>query len=117
MLLGGLGMVAGGLSGGTLLAAAKRPSGRRLFAPDNLMAWCIVPFDAKKRGPEERAEMLKTLGLRRFAYDWRDEHLPTLDQPDRVAPQEHTVRGLSEEFRYRFPPHSLTILRLRSGGG
>jgi hypothetical protein len=25
-----------------------------LFARDNLVAWCIVPFDAKKRGPAER---------------------------------------------------------------
>lgn len=50
-----------------------------LFARDNLVAWCIVPFDAKKRGPEERAEMLKRLQLRRLAYDWRAEHVPTFD--------------------------------------
>ena len=29
-----------------------------LFDRDNLMAWCIVPFDGQKRGPEERAEMM-----------------------------------------------------------
>jgi len=80
MLVSGLGMLAGGLAGGTARAAPRRPSGRDLFAPDNLIAWCIVPFDAKKRGPEARAEMLQTLGIRRFAYDWRDEHLPTFDQ-------------------------------------
>jgi len=80
MLAGGLGLLAGGLSMGATEAAAKRPSGRGLFAPDNLMAWCIVPFDARKRGPEERAAMLKDLGFRHFAYDWRDEHLPTLDR-------------------------------------
>src|SRR5690348_4459387 len=51
----------------------------RLFARDNLVAWCIVPFDAKKRGPIERVEMLQKLGFRRYAYDWRDEHLPTFD--------------------------------------
>jgi len=28
------------------------------------MAWCIVPFDAKKRRPEERAAMLEKLGIR-----------------------------------------------------
>ena len=27
----------------------------QLFARTNLIAWCLVPFDAKKRGPEERA--------------------------------------------------------------
>ncbi len=43
------------------------------------MAWCIVPFDSKKRGPEERAAMLQRLGFKRFAYDWRAEHIPTFD--------------------------------------
>ncbi|MDG2213510.1 MAG: hypothetical protein P8M70_06760, partial [Verrucomicrobiota bacterium] len=41
------------------------------FAKDKLVAWCIVPFDAKKRGPAQRARMLKRLGLKRVAYDWR----------------------------------------------
>ena len=27
-----------------------------LFARENLVAWCIVPFDSAKRGPEERAK-------------------------------------------------------------
>ena len=31
-------------------------SAAELWARDNLVAWCIVPFDAKKRGPAERAE-------------------------------------------------------------
>jgi hypothetical protein len=51
-----------------------------LFALDNLVAWCIVPFDATGRGPQERAAMLKRLGLSRLAYDWRAEHIPTFDQ-------------------------------------
>src|SRR6516165_2599240 len=51
----------------------------RLFRRDNLVAWCIVPFDAKKRGPEERAAMLKRLGFQRFAYDWRGEHISSFD--------------------------------------
>ena len=50
-----------------------------LFARTNLVAWCIVPFDAKKRGPEERAAMLDELGIKRFAYDYRAEHIPTFD--------------------------------------
>jgi hypothetical protein len=54
-------------------AAASPPAG--LFARTNLVAWCIVPFDAKKRGPEARAAMLQQLDLTRFAYDWRAEHL------------------------------------------
>lgn len=51
-----------------------------IFSQENLAAWCIVPFDAKKRGPEERAEMLARLGFTKFAYDWRDEHIPTFDR-------------------------------------
>ena len=56
--------------------AVKRPA---LFARENLVAWCIVPFDAKGRGPAERAEMLKRLGLKALAYDWRAEHVPTFE--------------------------------------
>ncbi|MFM8986089.1 MAG: DUF6797 domain-containing protein, partial [Planctomycetia bacterium] len=48
-----------------------------LFRRDNLVAWCIVPFDAGKRGPEARAAMLEKLGFKHFAYDWRSEHVPT----------------------------------------
>ena len=44
------------------------------------MAWCIVPFDAKRRSPIERAKMLQRLGIRRVAYDWRAEHVPTFEE-------------------------------------
>jgi len=50
-----------------------------VFSRTNLVAWCIVPFDSQKRGPEARAEMLEQLGFTRLAYDWRAEHLPTFD--------------------------------------
>lgn len=50
-----------------------------VFRPENIDAWCIVPFDAKKRGPEARAQMLANLGIRRLAYDYRAEHVPTFD--------------------------------------
>ena len=52
---------------------------RRLFARDNLIAWCIVPFDSKKRSPADRAAMLEELGFKHFAYDWRAEHVSTFD--------------------------------------
>jgi putative heme-binding domain-containing protein len=51
----------------------------RLFARENLIAWCIVPFDSKARGPEERAAMLQKLGFKHFAYDWREKDIPTFD--------------------------------------
>lgn len=52
---------------------------KELFAKENLVAWCIVPFDAKSRGPEERAVMLSKLGVKRVAYDWRAKDIPTFD--------------------------------------
>ncbi len=60
--------------------ATLSPSSADPFSRDNLVAWCIVPFDAKDRSPEDRAAMLKRLGFKRFAYDWRDKHLPTFDR-------------------------------------
>lgn len=51
-----------------------------IFDPQNLAAWCIVPFDAKKRSPEERAAMVAKMGLRKVAYDWRQEHVPEFER-------------------------------------
>jgi sugar phosphate isomerase/epimerase len=49
-----------------------------LYAKDNLLAWCIVPFDSEKRSPEQRARMLNELGIPAMAWDWRMEHLPLM---------------------------------------
>ena len=64
------------LTFGWPLGAEEKPD---VFRAENLDAWCIVPFDAKKRGPDERAQMLKRLGISRLAYDYRAEHVPTFD--------------------------------------
>ena len=50
-----------------------------LFSQKNLLAWCIVPYDSKKRNSEERAVMLKELGFTSFAYDWREQDLPNME--------------------------------------
>lgn len=50
------------------------------LAREQLIAWCIVPFDAAKRNPRQRAEMLNQLGIKRLAYDWRDEHIASWDE-------------------------------------
>ena len=47
---------------------------------ENLVPWCIVPFDASKRSPEERTKMLVRLGLKRSAYDWRAQHVPEFEE-------------------------------------
>lgn len=82
------------IAGLTLVVASPRTAPAddctALFARENLVAWCIVPFDSQKRSPEERAEMLFRLGFRRFAYDWRAEHLPTFDR-EIAALEKHKI--------------------------
>ena len=74
-----------------VLASSIPVAARDIFARDNLIAWCIVPFDAARRGPEERAKMLADLGLHQLAYDWRDEHIPQWDE-EVAAMRRHNVR-------------------------
>lgn len=69
-----------------------------LFDRTNLVAWCIVPFDAAKRGPRERAAMLSKLEIPRLAYDYRAEH---------ISQFEDELRALKEKkielFAWWFP--------------
>jgi sugar phosphate isomerase/epimerase len=73
-----------------LLAAALAAPPADLFARENLVAWCVVPFDGQKRSPEQRAEMLARLGFKKYAYDWRAEHLPTFER-EVVALKKHNI--------------------------
>jgi sugar phosphate isomerase/epimerase len=68
-----------------------------LWSHENLFAWCVVPFDGKNRGPEERAQMLKRLGFMQFAYDWRYKDIPTFDA-EIDALQEHGIHLLAWWF-------------------
>lgn len=68
---------------GSLQAAFAEPGGGRgdhLYAKENLVAWCVVPFDSRKRTPAERTRMLQELGFRSLAWEWRQEHLTLLDE-------------------------------------
>lgn len=60
--------------------ADDKPATHDIFAKENLVAWCIVPFDAKQRTPAQRAEMLVRLGIGHVAYDWRAKHVPEFEQ-------------------------------------
>ncbi|SKC15733.1 sugar phosphate isomerase/epimerase family protein [Dyadobacter psychrophilus] len=60
--------------------AQKVKNQKSIFSRENLIAWCIVPFDVKERGPAERAEMLNKLGITMLAYDWREKHVPTFEE-------------------------------------
>jgi len=57
----------------------SKPCPTMLFRRENLMAWCIVPFDAGKRTPRQRATMLREMGIHKFAYDYRAEHIPSFE--------------------------------------
>jgi trehalose utilization protein len=61
-------------------AAARHGHRPPNFRTGQLVAWCIVPFDSSRRGPVERVQMLKDLGLTRVAYDWRAEHVDQFEQ-------------------------------------
>jgi len=95
-----------------------------IYAKENLVAWCIVPFDGKKRGPAERAAMCAKLGLKQIAYDWRAEHVPTFEQ-EILEYQKHGLGyfafwGVHEEaFRlfekYDLHPQIWTMLAAPAG--
>lgn len=59
-----------------LLSCSSNES--NLFKMDNLYAWCIVPFDNQNRSPQDRIELLKELGFKKYAYDWRQENIPEM---------------------------------------
>ena len=60
-------------------AYALRITGHEsLFAPTNLLAWCIVPYDSLNRTPADRLAMLRRLGFTQYAWDWRQQHLKDL---------------------------------------
>jgi len=82
-----------------------------LFARENLVAWCIVPFDAAKRGPEDRAAMLERLGIRQLAYDWRAEHVPTFDA-EIEALKRHNIKLTAFWFPTGMSKEAQTILDL-----
>jgi len=58
-----------------------------LFAPENLVAWCIVPFDNQHRTSAARIDMLKRLNFSQYAYDWRHQHLESFPEEIKLAKQ------------------------------
>lgn len=108
-------------------AFAQTSDSSELFARKNLVAWCIVPFDSKKRGPEERAAMLEKLGFSRFAYDYRAEHIPTFDAELEALKKHHVELTawwfptvLNDEAKMTlalFKKHKVTPQLWVTGGG
>ncbi|MFA7491535.1 MAG: TIM barrel protein [Mariniphaga sp.] len=68
-----------------IIIAVPYACNRNIPGMDDLYAWCIVPFDNQNRTPEERMEMLKNLGFKAYAYDWREEHLSEMTKELQLA--------------------------------
>ena len=66
-------------------------SPRSVFSKQNITPWCIVPFDAKQRNPEDRAKMLRDLGFNTLAYDWRDVNITEFDE-EVIQLKKHGIR-------------------------
>ena len=81
------------------------------FNRDRLVAWCIVPFDAKQRGPEARAIMVQGLGMTRVAYDWREVNVPTFEE-EIVQYNKHNIEffafwGWHDDFEPLIEKHGI----------
>lgn len=68
-----------------ILHSCKTPKEESGIDPEKLYAWCIVPFDSLNRTPKERIAMLQRLGISKYAYDWRQEHLETTAEELKLA--------------------------------
>lgn len=68
-----------------LFVSCKQTKTDRIIDLENIYAWCIVPYDSMKRSPAQRMKMLKRLGITKYAYDWRNEHLPQMAEELRLA--------------------------------
>ena len=100
---------------------------KSVFRKENLVAWCIVPFDDRDRSPEDRAAMLEKLGIRKFAYDYRAKHIPSFEQ-EILACKKHGIEltawwfpgALNAEAKHLlslFEKHKITPQLWISGGG
>lgn len=91
--------------------ASQLAAAESVLRLDNLVAWCIVPFDSARRGPAARAKMLRELGIVRCAYDWRAEHVKDFEE-EIVQYREHGIEyfafwGGHEEAYRLFEKHDL----------
>ena len=88
----------------SLTALADTPLLRR----DNLVAWCIVPFDAKKRGPEERdLDLLErqVLGIRNQAVGNHRIATESVGEGAALEPVKRLVKRKVERSLHRRVEH------------
>jgi sugar phosphate isomerase/epimerase len=74
--------------------AAAAPAAGSIWAHENIHAWSVAPFDSVKRTPEERLAMLQRLGLKYYAYSWREVNIPTFEA-EIIAAKKHGIALLA----------------------
>ncbi len=100
---------------------------KSIFRKENLLAWCIVPFDDRERTPEQRATMLKKLGIRKFAYDYRARHVPHFEEEILACKKQGieltawwfpgSLNSEAKQILSLFEKHRITPQLWISGGG
>ena len=73
-------VIAAAVAVATLILTGNAMPRGTLFARQNLIAWCVIPFDSMHRTPLELAQMLKRLGIGRLGIDWRAKDIPHFDE-------------------------------------
>jgi len=94
------------------VAGLARPSGDIILKVVNVSSSSHeTQIDLRGAGPAIKSATATVL----TSADPGDEN--TLDQPEKVAPVTRPADITSPQFRYTFPAHSVTILRLRPASG
>ncbi len=70
-----------------LFSSVWKNGNAQVINRDKIYAWCIVPYDSEQRTPVERIEMLKSLGITKYAYDWRSDDLSSMAKELKIAKQ------------------------------
>lgn len=94
-----------------VLSHASVLSAADLWRQDNLVAWSIVAFDAKQRGPEDRAAMLERLNLRQYGFGFRPRDVPYFDA-EVMAMQRHGVELVAWLFPRTLDANALKALQV-----
>jgi hypothetical protein len=84
-------VVAAAVAVATLILKGNATPRGTLFARQNLIAWCVIPFDSMHRTPLELAQMLKRLGIGRIGIDWRAQDIPHFDSEIDTLRNNHII--------------------------
>ena len=105
-----LGAVVAGATG----HAAETVSARALFRRDNLVAWCIVPFDDQPRSPAERAAMKERAAELKAQKAGADGEKEVLARIAKMPPSDRVLAKVARQNPDPWPARRRPPRRLRS---